>query len=502
MEHRILIYAPIGKDARLVFQVFERAGLASTVCAHSSQIVPELDNGAGALFIVDEVLTADFLRSISEYLRRQQAWSDLPVLVMSKRGLDSPAMRKIYQDLGNVTLLERPLQSITLLSAANSALRARRRQYEMREVDRRKDEFLAMLAHELRNPLAPVSAASELLRIADLDRERIKKTSEVISRQVKHMTGLIDDLLDVSRVSRGLVTLDNAPIDARQIVTSAVEQVRPLIDARRHRLTLHTSPESAFVEGDQKRLIQILTNLLNNAAKYTPEGGSIVLSMDVTHDTVMFKVEDNGIGMTQDMIGHVFELFAQAERTSDRSQGGLGIGLALVKSLVGLHRGTVTADSGGKGMGSTFTVFLPRLTKTDDPRVISASNAIIPPSRRLRVLIVDDNVDAAQMLGMFLEACGHQVLIEHNAKAALEQSTLNVPDVFLLDIGLPEMDGNELAKRLRAQVETSQAILVAVTGYGQDQDRRKTKAAGFNHHLVKPVDPSELAGLLANITNA
>lgn len=498
MEHRIIIHAPIGKDARLVSQTLERAGLETFVCPHLNDVVPELHNGAGVLIIVDEALTAEFLRSITEYLKRQQTWSDLPILIMSKRGLDSPAMRKIYLELGNVTLLERPLQSVTLLSATTSALRARRRQYEMRETDRRKDEFLAMLAHELRNPLAPVSAASELLRHIDLDPDRIKRTSEVISRQVKHMTGLIDDLLDVSRVSRGLVTLNNTILDARQIVTSAVEQVRPLIDSRRHRLTIQTSPESAFVMGDQKRLIQILSNLLNNAAKYTPEGGSIVLSMDVDQVGVIFKVVDNGIGIKRHMIGHVFEMFAQAERTSDRSQGGLGIGLALVKSLVELHGGSVTANSDGEGLGSTFTVSLPRVAKSDELRTPGSAAAVMSAPSKLRVLVVDDNVDAAQMLGMFLEAAGYEIHIEHSAKTALERARAHAPDVCLLDIGLPEMDGNELAQRLRMQAETAHSVLIAVTGYGQEQDKKKSINAGFNHHFVKPVEMSRLLAILAD----
>lgn len=497
MEHRVIIHAPIGKDARLVADVFRRSGMDCFICATTAEVVDELGKGVGALFIVDEALSADFVKSITQFLAQQQTWSDLPVLVLSKRGFDSPGMRKIYQELGNVTLIERPAQSVTLLSAANSALRARRRQYEMREIDRRKDEFLAMLAHELRNPLAPISAASELLRHVELDRERIKKTSDVIARQVDHMTGLIDDLLDVSRVSRGLIELENAICDTRSILTNAVEQVRPLIDSRRHHFTLHVPPDAGFVQGDQKRLIQVITNLLNNAAKYTPEGGSITLAMRAEQKDIVITVTDNGIGMAPNVISRVFDMFAQAERTPDRSQGGLGIGLALVKSLVELHKGSVTAYSAGTRQGSTFTVTLPRMEKSGESALPEARRRSLPSTKGRRLLVVDDNLDAARMLGMYLEEAGHEIIIEHSAQAALERAYAEIPDVCLLDIGLPDMDGNELAQRLRAQAETTNTILIAITGYGQRQDREKSIAAGFNHHFVKPVDLEKLLGILA-----
>lgn len=497
MEQRVLIYAPVGKDARLVCQVLERAGLGSFICGRTTEIATELAKGVGTLFIAEEGLTADFLKSITQFLKQQQTWSDLPILVLSKRGLDSPGMRAIYQRLGNVTLLERPIQSVTMITAVSSALRTRKRQYEMREVDRRKDEFLAMLAHELRNPLAPISAASELLRIANLDRERINQTSEIISRQVNHMTGLIDDLLDVSRVSRGLITLEQAKLDAKQIVLSAVEQVRPLVDSRRHHLTLQTPSEAIFVQGDQKRLIQIVTNLLNNAAKYTPEGGNIVLALETNGKYVTFRVADTGIGIAPMMIARVFDMFSQAERTSDRSQGGLGIGLALVKSLAELHHGTVSVHSAGIGYGSTFAFTLPRIGILGAPPMRDMRSSIPMPAQRRRLLIVDDNIDAAYMLGMFLESAGHEIVIKHSAQAALEYARTTIPDFCLLDIGLPDMDGNELARQLCAQPETANIVLIAITGYGQEQDREKSTDAGFTHHFVKPVNMERLLEILA-----
>jgi PAS domain S-box-containing protein len=374
-------------------------------------------------------------------------------------------------------------------------------QEALRLADRRKDEFLAMLAHELRNPLAPISAGADLLRLAQVDEPRVRQISELISRQVKHMTCLVDDLMDVSRVTRGLVTLNCALLDARDIIADAVEQVRPLIDACRHQLAVHTPPGSAFVLGDQKRLIQVITNILNNAAKYTPKGGSIVLGMEATAREVVIKVADNGIGMSADMAGRVFELFTQAERSSDRAQGGLGIGLALVKSLVELHEGTVTASSGGADQGSEFTIRLPRAAlpaQADEPLPQGVA-ADAGPVRALRVMVVDDNVDAAMMLAMFLESAGHQVFVEHDATLGLERSRLEQPDVCLLDIGLPDMDGKELARRLRVQPGGAERVLVAITGYGQEEDRRQTAAAGFDHHFVKPVDAEVLLALLAGL---
>lgn len=371
---------------------------------------------------------------------------------------------------------------------------------KLQDADARKDEFLAMLAHELRNPLAPISSAAGILKLAKLDETQIRQTSEIISRQVKHMTGLVDDLLDVSRVTRGLIDLEKTPLDFRRIVADAVEQVNPLIQTRRHHLMLHVPPDIAMVVGDIKRLVQVVTNLLGNAAKYTHEGGSILLKTEVQPDNIILTIEDNGIGMAPELVERVFDLFTQAERTPDRSSGGLGLGLALVKSLVELHGGTVTCTSAGRGLGSRFTVSLPSLVRTGQKIERRRNNRDeIQVGKALRILIVDDNVDAAQMLAMFLEASGHEVLVEHQSSLGLERARIETPDVCLLDIGLPEMDGNELAQRLRNRPETSKAILIAVTGYGQEDDRQNALAAGFDHHMIKPVDLVKLSAVLASV---
>lgn len=368
---------------------------------------------------------------------------------------------------------------------------------ELRREGERKDEFLAMLAHELRNPLAPIGAAADLLQLAKLDQVRVQQTSSVIGRQVKHMTHLIDDLLDVSRVARGLVTLEKATTDIRQIVTDAVEQARPLIDSKHHHLTIHVSPETALVVGDSKRLVQIVVNLLNNAAKYTHDGGAVAIRVDVDESYVLVDVTDNGIGIQPELVDRVFDLFSQAERTSDRAAGGLGIGLAIVKKLVELHGGTVTCESEGSNKGSRFVVRLPRLVtpNTHVPRKLSDQGRN-EPTRSLRILVVDDNKDAATMLGMLLEMTGHQVLVKHDPRQALEIAKQEPLDLCLIDIGLPEMDGNVLAERLRKQAETAKCKLVAVTGYSQESDRQRALNAGFDHYLVKPVDTQKLLAIL------
>ncbi len=355
-----------------------------------------------------------------------------------------------------------------------------------------------MLAHELRNPLSPIKAAAQLLQRHPLGADRIQQTSQIIERQVAHMTNLVDELLDVSRVSKNLVTLDRLPLDIREVVQDAVEQVTPLMQARRQHLDIRAGADAALVAGDKKRLVQTIANLLNNAGKFTQEGGKIGLHVSVRDTQVLIDVADNGIGMAPDTAEHAFDLFSQAERSSDRSQGGLGLGLALVKRLVELHGGSVACQSAGLGKGSTFSIRLPRLA-AGNPQQAHGHGQAAPEAdaQGLDILVVDDNEDAAATLAMLLETMGHKVTVEHGSKQALERAVKDRPQVCLLDIGLPDMDGNELAQRLRADGGTAGALLVAVTGYGQESDRKKSIASGFDHHLVKPVDIGKLASILA-----
>ena len=369
---------------------------------------------------------------------------------------------------------------------------------KLMEADRRKDEFLAMLAHELRNPLAPISAAAELLRLGNMDERRVHQSSTIIGRQVRHMTRLVDDLLDVSRVTRGLITLGQARVPARAVIEEALEQVRPNIDMRAQRLGVRLPPDGAAVRGDKARLVQVVANVLGNAAKYTPAGRGIDLRAEVLGSRLVLSVRDEGIGMDRELTGRVFDLFTQAERSSDRSQGGLGLGLALVKHLVELHGGTVGCSSPGLGKGSTFVITLP-LLQEESPQAAEPDAPAMANTAPLTVLVVDDNADAAETMGLLLASQGHEVVIEHGSLAALERARSRRPDVCLLDIGLPEMDGRELARRLRADPLTSGAVLIAVTGYGQQGDREAALAAGFHHHLVKPVNVDVLLQLLDGV---
>jgi len=372
---------------------------------------------------------------------------------------------------------------------------------ELRAADQRKDEFLAMLAHELRNPLAPISTGAHLLKLLHSDNAQISQTCAIIARQVDHMTGLVDDLLDVSRVTRGLVALTSQVLDLRAVVDDAAEQIRPLISARRHRVVIDVPPEPALVTGDHKRLVQVTANLLGNATKYTSEGGRINLRLMGDGPDFLLTVSDDGIGMDATLLARVFDLFTQAERTPDRAQGGLGLGLALARSLVELHGGSIDAHSDGPGLGSTFSVRLPRLVQEVGGAPLArrdhAARALTHRPAPLRILVVDDNVDAVHTLQLFLGAAGHTVEIAYCATDALALAAVFRPDACLLDIGLPDFDGNELARRLRRLPESAGTTLVAMTGYGRQQDRDIASAAGFDHYLVKPVNTAQLAEVLA-----
>jgi len=370
---------------------------------------------------------------------------------------------------------------------------------ELRAQARRKDEFLAMLAHELRNPLAPISNAAQLLSMAAFDAQRVRQSSGVILRQVRHMTALVDDLLDVSRVTRGLVELERERVDVAAVVTSAVEQARPLLDARRHRLEVSgASPgQAGWVLGDRVRLVQVLVNLLNNAAKYTAQGGTIQLTVEMHADSVTLAVRDNGIGIDPAVLPGVFDLFTQAERTPDRSQGGLGLGLALVRSLVQLHGGRVEAHSAGLGKGSCFAVTLPTVEAAAPPASAPAASGHAAAGAGRRILVVDDNIDAALSLADILRSLGHQVATAHDSHAALALAQADWPDVFILDIGLPDIDGYALARRLHEGADARGATYLALTGYGQAHDRVLARSAGFDRHFVKPVDLAALIEAIA-----
>lgn len=367
---------------------------------------------------------------------------------------------------------------------------------ELEQAARRKDEFLAMLGHELRNPLAPIGMAVEIIRRLPPDKGRTASALDVIARQVALLTRLVDDLLDVSRITRGKITLLMAPMDLSIVVAQAVETSRPLIDGQGHQLTIRVPTDPVRVRGDAARLSQVISNLLNNAARYTPNGGRIKLTVDLEDSQAIVTVSDNGIGLTADMIERVFDLFAQLE-SRDRAHGGLGIGLTLVKRLVEQHGGKIEARSAGRGRGSEFIVRLPALEVQLEPADL-ATHSPTKSSIRRRILVVDDNVDAAETLSQVLKLQEHEVCVAYDGKSALQMAAAMQPEVVFLDLELPHINGIEIARRLRNAESIRPLVLVATTGYGQEADRQRTAEAGFDHHLVKPIDPRVLLAMLAS----
>jgi two-component system CheB/CheR fusion protein len=360
--------------------------------------------------------------------------------------------------------------------------------------DRRRDEFLAMLGHELRNPLAPIVTALALMERRSPTQQQHERA--VIRRQVDHLTRLVDDLLDVSRITRGKIQLTRQVIEIRSVLSRAVEMVSPLLEKRRHRLVFDVAAEGLPVDADGMRLSQVFQNLLNNAAKYSDSGAEIRLSASSRGDDILVEIRDHGIGIAPDLLPRLFQQFVQGERAIDRSEGGLGLGLTIVDSLLELHGGSISAHSEGLGHGSSFVVTLPRAPEAGPPTLVEAPPAPRVQAQPRRVLIVDDNVDAAQMLEELVRDLGHEPRVVYDALAALDLVDAFKPSIALLDLGLPVMDGFELARKLRASFDPAALRLIAVTGYGQDSDRLKAKEAGFDHHLVKPIDVSVLIPLI------
>jgi PAS domain S-box-containing protein len=376
---------------------------------------------------------------------------------------------------------------------------SKRTEAYLREMDRRKDEFLAMLAHELRNPLAPIRQAALIARAEGATDAQRSWSNDVISRQVHHMSLLLDDLLDVSRITRGTLQLRPETTMLRDVADAAIETARPIIDAKKHVLSIEMPETPVQIVADRLRLAQILSNLLTNAAKYTDPGGEIRLRMECTPQNVILAVKDSGIGIPAAAISDVFEMFSQVKSTRDRSEGGLGIGLALSKGLVELHGGRIEARSAGDGQGSEFTVTLPRR----EPQPAAAPD--LTPAHKLpqmgrRILIADDNRDAAESLAMLLEMDGHEVRIVHDGRAAVSALAEFKPEVALLDIGMPILDGYEVARIARRNSPKETLTLIALTGWGQERDRAHALAAGFNHHFAKPVDPDQISDILRSLT--
>jgi PAS domain S-box-containing protein len=375
----------------------------------------------------------------------------------------------------------------------------REMEQELKEANRRKDEFLATLAHELRNPLAPISSGLTLMKLSSPDSTAASKARDIMDRQLAHMVRLIDDLLDVSRISRGKLELRRERVSVQMIVDSAVEVSKPLIEDDEHALTVSLPPQPLHIDADPVRIAQVISNLLNNAAKYTPQGGSIGLFAQQEGSAVVIRVKDSGIGITPEALPRVFEMFTQVNRTVERAKGGLGIGLSVAKQLVELHGGILTAQSDGAGLGSTFTVWLPLAESIRKTQAMPSESSRLPALESKRILVVDDNEDAAETLVMLLELNGHKMRTAHNGPDALRIARDFKPDLVFLDIGLPGMNGYEVAERVRAEPDLSHTVLVALTGWGSEEDKRRSTKAGFDFHLTKPVMAASLDIIFAQL---
>jgi PAS domain S-box-containing protein len=637
-ERRLLVLAPTGRDAALTRTLLSEGGIRCTICTDLPHLVNDLAQGAGALLISEEALPNDQqLYVLGERLARQPPWSDLPVLLLAHPGADSQAVRQAVRALGNVTLLERPVRLAALMTAVQTALRARNRQYnarehlldldhiakalresegrlkalfanaavgiaeltedgrfalvndslchllgekregllsmpmasvsheedradvealmkrlagghietfaaerrfvrrdgetlwvklsvslargadalarravaviediterkhaeeDLRQADRRKDEFLATLAHELRNPLAPIRNSLHIFRLAGVQDPTVARVTGMMERQVAHMVRMVDDLLEVSRISRGKVELRKEPVELASVLRNAVDTSLPLIEAAKHKLQIEVPDEALMIDADPIRLAQVFANLLNNSAKYTKERGEITVKVRVESGMAVVCVKDNGEGIPPQMLSRVFNMFTQVD-TGSRAQGGLGIGLTLARTLVQLHGGTIEAVSQGKGTGCEFFVRLPLAAADHRAEAPAARMQPALPLRLRRVLVVDDNTDAADSLGMLLQFLGAEVMVVHDGKAALEAMKPFQPAVVLLDLGMPGMSGLEVARRMREDPACRETTLVALTGWGQREDRRRTDEAGFDYHLVKPADMSALQSILS-----
>jgi signal transduction histidine kinase len=486
LAERVLVLVRGARDGALTAQLLGEAGFAASVCANVGELCARIEEGAGAALLAEEVLAGDVVARLGETLSRQPPWSDFPVIIFGGgKGAVAPAQDDDMRVLGNVTFLDRPVRTRSMLASVHAAIRSRRRQYEARTAIDSRDRFLAMLGHELRNPVGAIRLASAML---DKKTPAPPRELAIIGRQSTHLARLVDDLLDVARVTHGKVVLKLEEVDLVQVVHGAFEAHEARARERGLSYELRAPPCVIGVNGDRQRLEQVLANLLTNALKYTPPGGAVTVTVRAEGASAEVEVTDTGIGIAPEMLGRVFDAFAQADRALDRAEGGIGLGLALVRSVVQLHGGAVEASSEGPGRGSSFLVRIPRIET--QPVARASGPRLEPRSCGKRVVVVEDSADIRELLVDMLAEDGHDVSCADDGPHGLEEILRVTPDVAFVDVGLPGFDGFELARRARASGST--ARLVAVTGYGQPEDRRHAFDAGFDDHLTKPVGESDL----------
>jgi signal transduction histidine kinase len=522
-DERILILAPTGRDAALTARFITGSGLASEVCADVEELCAKMSAGAGLAFITGEALTAEAVRCLVAALAAQPAWSDFPLVVLTSGGGETPANAEVLAALGeagNVTLVERPVRVTTLVSTFKSALRARRRQYDVRghiaaaqAASRLKDEFLATVSHELRTPLTAVLGWIHVLRGGRLDEEQAARALETIERNARSQVQLIDDLLDVSRIITGKLRLEVRPLDPVSPVESAVEAVLPAAGSKDIRIQKVLDTEIGSISGDPARLQQVVWNLLSNAIKFTPRGGRVTVRLARGESHVEISVTDDGEGISPEFIPYVFDRFRQADGTTTRRFGGLGLGLAIVRHLVELHGGTVRAESGGEGRGSTFTVNLPLTPvyqrEAEEEQIArpaaeeARSSVVVCPENLdgLRVLVVDDEADTLEIIRVSLNQCGAHVTTASSSVEALDLLGRNSPDVIISDIGMPSEDGFEFIRKVRQlpPERGGKVPAVALTAYARAEDRLRVLRSGYQMHVAKPVEMTELVAIVANV---
>ncbi len=550
-DQRILILAPTGRDAALTARFLDEGGLPWEICGRIEELCQKMHDGAGLVFLTGEVLTVEAMLCLVEALKLQPAWSDIPVVLLTSGGGDAPSNAEAIQSLseaGNVTLIERPVRVATLLSAFQSALRARRRQYEVRdylvkeeaskealmrseerlrvafdreraaraeaeESSRLKDEFLATVSHELRTPLTAVLGWTHLLRDGRLDAQAAAHALETVERNAHAQQQLIEDLLDVSRIITGKLPLDVRRVAPASFIEAAIEAVLPAAEAKGIVLEKSLSEDVAALTGDPARLQQVVWNLLSNAIKFTPRGGRVLVRLRGEGTHAEISISDTGDGIGQEFLPYVFDRFRQADQTTARRYGGLGLGLAIVRHLVELHGGTVRAESEGEGKGATFTVRLPLVPsqKAGDgdgasvpvPRAVETRRAVECPDKLdgLRVLVVDDEADTLDLIKVLLAQCGAEVSTASSSAEALGLFAESAPDVIISDIGMPGEDGYELIRRVRElpPERGGRTPAVALTAYARAADRLRVLRSGYQMHVAKPVELAELVAVVANV---
>jgi signal transduction histidine kinase/ActR/RegA family two-component response regulator len=490
LELRVLVLAPRGRDAELTSSVLMQYGFGSAVCATAAELVTEIERGAGTALVTQEGLDGELQVRLARMLAAQPAWSDFPLIALVNAQA-AAASQLLAVNLGNITVLERPLAPNILLTAVQAALRGRRRQYEARAAIQQRDQFLAMLGHELRNPLAAIVLATQLARDG-ADRSQLTNRLQLIERQSTMLARLVDDLLDVARVTTGKVRLRHEAVDIDDTIRSSISA---MTDRARNRgiSIMFASTSGAVVEGDTVRIEQVLNNVLSNALKYSPSGRTVSVSSAIERDTCVIRVRDQGIGIAPDMQGRVFDLFAQADGSLERAEGGMGIGLTLVDRLVRLHGGHVELVSQGLGFGTEVIIYLPLGIPMQSPNVIKLDTA---QPVKLRIVLVEDNADLRELTKELLEAYGCSVTLAGDGREGLALVLESKPDLAMIDIGLPIMDGYAVAREVRAKLGSS-VVLVAASGYGLEQDREAALEAGFDLHVTKPLDGKALQDVLA-----